>query len=265
MARDIGRTVAGSVVAGLVLAFLGPFGSFEWSIPTRLGFWILCMIAGACLHLPAYHFGKRFAAAHAIPVWIWLPLAALAAAVPMTLMVNGIAVSIFKFGAISGVVALYPYVVSISLPVVGMVHLLEWVKAQRARPIDTAAPETVDPAPETTEPARAAAPTADTPLLDSVPARIGKTILCLEMEDHYVRVHTDRGDALVHGRMTDFETELAGRVEGQRVHRSWWVARAAVSGWTQDGKTMMLTLTNGKAVPVARDRQAGLKGAGWLG
>jgi DNA-binding LytR/AlgR family response regulator len=84
------------------------------------------------------------------------------------------------------------------------------------------------------------------------------------MEDHYVRVHTAAGDVMVHGRMADFETELIGRVEGLRVHRSWWVARAAVTGWTKEDKSLTLQLRNGLSVPVARDRQSEIKNAGWL-
>jgi DNA-binding LytR/AlgR family response regulator len=104
----------------------------------------------------------------------------------------------------------------------------------------------------------------ETPLLDSVPGRLGRDVLCLQMEDHYVRVHTALGDVMLHGRMADFEAELVGRIDGLKVHRSWWVARKAVASWSREDKTLTLTLSNGLAVPVARDRQADVKAAGWL-
>ena len=60
------------------------------------------------------------------------------------------------------------------------------------------------------------------------------------------------------------EAELNGLIEGMRVHRSWWVARSAVTGWERDGKTLTLQLSSGQTVPVARDRQPLVRAAGWL-
>jgi LytTr DNA-binding domain len=256
------RAVGMSVVVGVLLGTFGPFGTFESMKPVaRYAFWLTCMLAGTCIHLPAYTAAQRIGEARGGSPWLWVTLAALAAAAPMTFMVNGIAASMFPGATFDSVFGLYPFVVSVSLPVLVIVHLLETRKAQ-ALVRSEAAPEVATDADQ--EAPRAQPRSASTPLTDSIPVRLGREILCLQMEDHYVRVHTALGDAMLHGRMADFEAELVGRIDGLRVHRSWWVARAAVTGWTREDKALTLTLRNGLGVPVARDRQADIKSAGWL-
>jgi hypothetical protein len=87
-------------------------------------------------------------------------------------------------------------------------------------------------------------------------------VLCLRMEDHYVRVHTLNGSRLVAG---PFERVIAGMTqEGMRVHRSWWVARSAVTGVVADGRNLRLILRGDLHAPVSRASVAKLREAGWL-
>lgn len=83
------------------------------------------------------------------------------------------------------------------------------------------------------------------------------------MEDHYVRVHTPRGSALV---LMSLGQAMAGLkdLEGAQTHRSWWVARKAVEGWLEDGRNLRLKLTGGLEAPVSRARIARLRDEGWL-
>ncbi|WP_116089888.1 LytTR family DNA-binding domain-containing protein [Sphingomonas crusticola] len=76
-------------------------------------------------------------------------------------------------------------------------------------------------------------------------------VLCLQMEDHYVRIHRPHGSTLELMPM-GAAIESLGRVDGLRVHRSWWVARAAISRVERSGRNWRLVLSNGMAVPVAR-------------
>ena len=87
--------------------------------------------------------------------------------------------------------------------------------------------------------------------------------LCLQMEDHYVRVHTPGRSELVLMPMRQAVAELEP-LGGLRVHRSWWVARAAVVRAEPEGRSLHLLLSNGLRVPVARNRVADLRAAGWL-
>ena len=85
-----------------------------------------------------------------------------------------------------------------------------------------------------------------------LPHEFGRDILALEAEDHYVRVHTARGDTLVLGSLSDAIRDVeASGFAGQRTHRSWWVANSAVVANDQRGRVVVLRLTNGIEVPVS--------------
>jgi DNA-binding LytR/AlgR family response regulator len=91
-------------------------------------------------------------------------------------------------------------------------------------------------------------------LLDQLPAELGSQIIALEMEDHYVRVHTALGSALV----------LVGEIEGVQAHRSWWVARGAVDDVLREGCNLRLKLARGIEAPVARAKVADLRDVSWI-
>jgi len=108
------------------------------------------------------------------------------------------------------------------------------------------------------------APPPGSAFRDRFPRGLTGDLLCLEMEDHYLRIHTADGSGLILFRMADAERELAA-VDGLRVHRSWWVARAAVREVGRRGDRPVLQLVNGLTVPVGRTYRASLRDAGWLG
>lgn len=117
-----------------------------------------------------------------------------------------------------------------------------------------------------TSPAPTSPPVASTKGADfreRLPARLGRDLLCLQMEDHYVRAHTPLGSDLILMALKDALDELEG-VDGLQVHRSWWVARRAVSGSGLDGRNTVLHLSNGLIAPVSRASVAKLRAAGWL-
>jgi len=103
-------------------------------------------------------------------------------------------------------------------------------------------------------------------LPSAVPVRAveaAEPVLCLQMEDHYVRVHRASGSSLelmpLHEAVRRF-----GAADGLQVHRSWWVAAAAVTQAERDMRNWRLRLTNGTTVPVARNRIAAIRARGWL-
>ena len=88
-------------------------------------------------------------------------------------------------------------------------------------------------------------------------------MICLENEDHYLRVHTRLGNAMILMRMRDAVVQL-DETEGERVHRSWWVARHAVAGVVRQDRNLRLRLVDGREVPVARANIPALRAKGWL-
>lgn len=104
--------------------------------------------------------------------------------------------------------------------------------------------------------------TSDDLIAGLPPHRRGK-LIALEAEDHYLRVYTERGDALIHRRFGDALHQVAA-IEGLRVHRSWWVARQAVARVVRDGDRLVLELQNGLRVPVSRTYALAVREAGIL-
>jgi len=80
-------------------------------------------------------------------------------------------------------------------------------------------------------------------------------------EDHYLRVHTSLGEELILMRLADAVRELDGG-GGLQVHRSWWVAAAAVREVKRQGGKVSLVLPSGKEAPVSRTFTADARAAG---
>jgi hypothetical protein len=88
-------------------------------------------------------------------------------------------------------------------------------------------------------------------------------ILALSAEDHYLRVHTSEGEALILMRLYDAIRELDG-IEGSQTHRSWWVAKDAIKEVVRSSGKVTLTIKGRLHVPVSRSYARALKAEGWL-
>ena len=101
-------------------------------------------------------------------------------------------------------------------------------------------------------------------LLSRLPARSRAELLHLRMQDHYVEVHTAAGSEMLLLRFRDALREVED-VNGLRVHRSHWVARAAIVGVERGrGGRVTLRLVNGSRIPVSRSFAPALKARGWI-
>jgi hypothetical protein len=94
------------------------------------------------------------------------------------------------------------------------------------------------------------------------PAR-PKEAFCLQMQDHYVRIHRSSGATMELMPMKD-AIALYGSAGGLRVHRSWWVARSAIAAVERSGRGFRIRLNDGLVVPVARNRIADLRALGLI-
>ncbi|MDG2243728.1 MAG: LytTR family DNA-binding domain-containing protein [Rhodospirillaceae bacterium] len=89
------------------------------------------------------------------------------------------------------------------------------------------------------------------PFFTKLKRELGQNILALEAQEHYVRVYTDKGDSLVLYRFGDAVQEVALSFNGLRVHRSYWIAKAAVSEIYPAKSSYRLKLSNDLEVPVS--------------
>lgn len=268
--RDLARRIiidlAAMTAIGVFLAIIGPFGSIAAPLPERLVTWIGFAWLGYACYRPMQSIATWGERALALPRWGVLAAAVLVGTVPMTfavLAVNNLPLGELRWPSFEVLAGTYFSVLVIGGAVTVLFNLVQGRGGSAgAQVASLAAVPEPEPMPPQPPPAPSPAPAAN-PLLDQLPAEIGSEIIALEMEDHYVRVHTMLGSALVLMRMRD-AVALLGDLEGMQVHRSWWVARGAVEDVLRDGRNVRLRLARGIEAPVARANITALRDARWI-
>lgn len=258
LAARILTDLALMTVIGVILGLIGPLGSFNDPLPYRLVVWIAFAWLGYALYAPIDSVAVGLAPKLQLPVWGLRIAGVLISSIPMALVVYILPrdQEYWRWPGLEFAFTHYLYVVMIG----GLITLVN---------VLIQSPKMVGP----TSRAFAAQADVDTPtnpsetpsarFLDRLPAELGSELIALEMEDHYVRAHTALGSELVLLRMRDAVAELDG-IEGAQVHRSWWVARGAVSDVKREGRNIRLLLDNGIEAPVSRANVTPLKEAGWF-
>ncbi len=249
---DWARLLSIATVIGAFMGVIGPFGSYQNDIlPVRLAYWLgMAWAAAVLLGLivrPIARLGPRLG----FPALFSVAFGLLVAAAPIAVLaaVSGHAIWPKHVHSLTPL-DWYGQTLIIAVPVVALVVLLERLRPGHGRPADQ----------DGSGDEGASGPAQ---FVDRLPPRLGRDLLCLQMEDHYVRAHTPAGSDLILISLRQAVSELDG-LEGLQVHRSWWVARAAVAGAQFDGRNCRLTLKGGLQAPVARNRIAALRAEGWL-
>jgi hypothetical protein len=240
-----------ALAVGAFVGVIGPFGTFLFG-PTwlRIAYWATMFGVGQLMFGTGMRATAQIARQTGWPEWPLLVLASAVLAGPMSALCAVTDTALWPRAAdYMHPLDWYLQVLFVSVP---LNLVLIWLRrtltgrlAPVGDPVETPRVQTGD-------------------LRDRLPARLGDRIVCLQMEDHYVRVHTDRGSELVLTPLKDALTGMPG-VEGLQTHRSWWVARDAVRDVVWSGRNVRLRLVNGLETPVARSAVAKLRDAGWLG
>lgn len=238
--------LAACLGVGAVLGVIGPFGSFFNDVlAMRVAYWAsVFLVCGLVLGLAFRMLAPRAYRA-GVPAWAWIPAMALVAGVPLAAITRLMAALLWP--AIRESVGLIEWYGQTVLVVLAYVAVFGLLRARKEPPVD--GPDGVG----------SKAPR----ILRRLPPRLGQDLLCLSMEDHYVRLHTVQGSALVLMSLGQAIEEVRG-LEGLQVHRSWWVARGAVEGVVEDGRKLRLRLKGGIEAPVSRASVSRLRAAGWL-
>jgi hypothetical protein len=239
-ARGWGVDLAFAVAVGLCFGLIGPFGTFvEARLAFRLVYWPALFAVGALIYGLAIRAAVALDGRWRLPGVAWLLLLTAAASVPMSLVAYAVATHFWPVLKAIGPLGWYSQSAAVSIPLVGVYATL----TRRLLPLR----------PPPLQPVRAS----------QIPDRLMRGVICLQMEDHYVRVHTPSGSELVLVSMREAMAQLAGR-PGERVHRSWWVARDAVTEVVADGRNLRLRLVGGLEAPVSRSQVGRLRALGWL-
>jgi hypothetical protein len=235
-------SVYGAIALGVFLGFAGPFGSFQsLASPQRYAFWFALVAAGYGLAIATLQILRPAAAFARLPKLAAIVLVGLIATLPMMFVVAwGLEVVLPGRSTPPGrLVSLYFSVAAVELVIAGIVM---WPFLDRPSP----APAAEDLSAER--------------FFERVPDRLGRDLLALEAQDHYVLVHTRRGSALISMQLGEAVQMLPARL-GFRAHRRWWVARKDVAGLRRDGSQTLIELTGGLTVPVGRTYLAAVRAA----
>ena len=229
----------GAIALGVFLGFAGPFGSFQsLASPQRYAFWFALVAAGYGLVIATLQVLRPTAAFARLPKLAAIVLVGLVSTLPFMFVVAWALDVVFGRSTPPGrLVSLFLSVASVQLVVAG-IALWPFL-----------AP-------------RGPAPPADDPDADRffarLPDRLGRDLLALEAQDHYLMVHTRRGSALIHMRLSE-AVQLMPAQLGLQAHRRWWVARNEIAGLRRDGHQTRIELTGGLIVPVGRTYLAAVR------
>jgi len=245
------RVMSWATLAGVEFGMIGPFGSYASNIFTRTAYWTGLFWVGSVVLWPSTVSALRHGPRHGFPPLFSMAAIVLLACVPLA-MAGAVATYLCWPNRAAGMRPLEWYWLTLSVALPAMAGLV-WLELGRTDLLR------LRPGPMAKE------AEAQNPLPPStpLPAHILDSALCLQMEDHYVRVHGDHHSHMHFAVMRDVIAAL-GNGRGLQVHRSWWVARDAVKYWSREGRSVQLTLNNGLCVPVARNRVAILRAEGWL-
>jgi len=242
------RPVLMVVGLGSFLAILGPFGSDDLGWPLVWFYWIGFITLGGVVGFGlGYILPKKLPQA---PEWSIYAIIAATVSIPVTLSVvwvnSGFAYSVNT----PDFLRTYLFVLVISGFATSVVYVVDRLTGGHnlsATPVTKQAEAEVGRA-----------------LIDKLPVKLRTArLLSLSSEDHYLRVRTDRGEALILMRLSD-AVAACESLDGARTHRSWWVARHAVRDSQKGDGRGVLYLTDGTQAPVSRTYYATLRQAGWF-
>ncbi|HEY2048456.1 MAG TPA: LytTR family DNA-binding domain-containing protein [Caulobacteraceae bacterium] len=237
------QTLAACLIVGLVLAASGAFETSRLPLVPRFAYWIGLVAGGVVLARLIRALVVRSAWLTASP-WLAAAAIALATALLMTVVV-GVSNTLFVRAPLWGrILSVFPDVILVTASLTVLSILVRGGPSSRTHQ-----------APEGAPPPR---------FLSRLPAKLnGAALFAVEAEDHYLRLHTSKGQDLILMRLSDALPELEG-IEGARTHRSWWVARAAIVSVERAEGRATLTLADGTEAPVSRSYLKPLRESGWF-
>lgn len=93
--------------------------------------------------------------------------------------------------------------------------------------------------------------------LDSLPRAVGRDIVSVSSDLHYLHVQTVNGRAMVLGNLRDVVQAFGD--DGLLVHKSHWVCSRHVSRYTVAGQRAFCEMSSGAKVPVSRRKRKEVK------
>jgi len=237
------RVLAGMAIVAVLLGFTGPFGTFdELKLGPRIAYWVAIVVSTyglgyAVAMLIANLFGLKVR-----QPWARVLVFGALTGVPVTLAVMGVNL------AALGNTGIAPLNLWLQCTLIGMgVIAITEIFERRSQPVAaTPAAVPVEPTP---------------PILDRVPLPSRGALWALVVQDHYVEIVTERGKTLVLMRLGDAIREV-GATPGVQIHRSHWVALAAVAKVIRPDGKPAIELPDGRRLGISRGYLDAARAAG---
>lgn len=246
------------LVAGATIA--GPFGTYEeLSVSGRLLYWGVAILGCGAI-MEALLIAALTHPVLRLSAWSRLVAAVLVGSFPAAVLILTLE------HTLRGYTPTPHFALRIWFLVLGvalLVSLVEYRAALRpvrgSAPHDAKAPEAgADAAPPASD-NELQAPAAPGPappgalFFRALDPALGRSLVSLTKQDHYLQVVTREGEALILKRMADAVAELDG-YPGMQIHRSHWVALDAVEAVEREAGRWLMRLCDGRRLPISRSR-----------
>lgn len=250
---------------GLILAFIAPYDTSN--MPSgiwRLVYWVSLLLFGSILTGPVARWSFPFLTPRISSTGLLLVAYCLLLSVPIFIVVVGLDIY-FHAIRFSNAEPSFDYAVKFltSSELTVLDPVIWYFRVAIITCMATGATTAFEYLTRPKQEAQKNGPLPGYLFLKRLPPKLGQDLLCLQMEDHYIRAYTEKGDTLVRMRLKDAVAELEG-FGGLQVHRSWWVALSAIESVRRDGRRHMIYLKNGMQLPVSKTYTDALREAGYL-
>jgi DNA-binding LytR/AlgR family response regulator len=250
--------------AAIFMTFTEALGTGVAGFATRLTYWMIVMLTGATIGAGVTN-GVQSWGKLRQHLWAEAALISFLIALPLTLAVIGAGMILLNMQrpSPSGLLMNFGLVVLVSMTITAITYAIALGQKGKVAQTYTADIDQERLSKELTASA-VPQPILEQRFRDRLPLHLTSAkLLALQAEDHYLRVHTGLGDALILMRLSDAIAELT-EVSGAQTHRSWWVARDAVTKSVRSDNKALLTLTGEIEAPVSRNYLKPLSDAGWF-
>ena len=227
-----------------ILTMTGPFGTLEeMAFAPRLVYWAAISLVTFPMGMACSIYFGSFAFQRGIPESVARILGGIAGGIPIGIFVFLVNKYFAEntIGSFTDLLRLTGYTTVISAAVSIIYYLIESTMRSHVANATETMPSSSKQELAKPEPV----------FFKRLPKTLGKDIISLQAQDHYVKVTTVRGSELILLRLADATQELA-ELDGTRVHRSWWVSRKHVSDLIRENDKWIAVLTNDETVPVSR-------------
>ena len=237
--RDATNSIFWMAIAGIiiVIAISGPFGTLtSLNFPKRLAYWGAIVVFTYFSGTFVSHWVNQALMAKLTNRYVRIFLAALAGSIPITLIVWFTTTIIASLAPprLDVLLEMAAQCVPIAVIITCATFFIGEEMASKAAP-------------------EALANTKVSPFFERLPVALGRDIISIQSQDHYLRVVTTKGSEMILMRMADAIKELE-TINGVQTHRSWWVAKKHIADVMRDNGKVTVVLSDGEVVPVSRGR-----------